>query len=152
MATITDVSPPITHDRGTRNPSTTARDRARRRALRVLTGITLVSLAMLAYLVLRGHTVGEQVWGPITAAGAAIVAVASLAFLAVRGRSRAAKLALAAAWLSIAVAGFGGYQSHRLAGAPVVDGVREGPPVAPLMFVGLAVAATVSIRAGSKEA
>lgn len=151
MSTATDVAPAITADRGLHAPSDADRGRTRRRAMRVLTGISLVSVAVLAYLLVRGHTAGEQIWGPITAGVAAITGALSLAYLGVRGHSKAASLALAAAWLAIAVAGYGGYQSHRLAYAQGAGESGEGPSVMPLVLVGFAIAGTVSVRAGSKE-
>lgn len=150
MSSYSESNPAVAVARGPAVAVVPDRARARRRAMRVTAVVTIASLAMLAYLLLRGHTVGEQVWGPITAAAGAITGTLSLAFLTVRGRGRAAKVALAAAWLTVAFLGFGGYQSHRLALPAGGEGNREGPPIAPLMFIGFGIAGTASVRSGSK--
>lgn len=129
----------------------TARDRARRRAMRMTTAIALLSLGLLIDLLLVGHSIGGQIWGPMTAAFAAMVAGLSLAFLAVRRRNRAARIGLIALWLSVAFLGFGGYNDHRLPRpADTVTDQRQRPPLAPLVFTGMGIAGALSLRAGTK--
>jgi hypothetical protein len=127
-----------------------ARDRARQRAMWVTTGITLFSIGLLADLLLVAHTSGEEIWGPITAALAALAGALSLAVLYIRGRNRAARYALIAVWLTVAFFGFGGYNSHRL---PLPDGTvdsRPRPPLAPLVFTGMGIAGAAVLRSGTK--
>jgi len=126
-------------------------DRRRRRAMRVSAVITIGSIAMLGDLLLVGHTTGEQIWGPITAAGGALVGLLSLAFLAVRGRSRVALIVLYTLWAVVAFFGFGGYNDHRLPRpADTVTDQRERPPLAPLMFTVWGIAGAAALRYGSK--
>ena len=125
--------------------------RARRRALIVTTGITIVSFGLLIDLLLVRHTTGEEIWGPITAAIAATTGVLSLVVLARRGRSRAARWGLIALWLTVAFFGFGGYNSHRLPRpADTATDQRPRPPLAPLAFTGLGIAGAVVLRSGTK--
>ena len=138
---------------GTTAPSTDrARSRARRRALIVTSGIAITAFALFVDLLLVGHTVGEEIWGPVTAMAGAAVGVLSLAYLAVGGRSRVARLALYALWGMVAFFGYGGYNDHRLPRpADTITDQRERPPLAPLAFTGLAVAGAVALRSGSKS-
>jgi hypothetical protein len=120
--------------------------------MRVTTAITLASLGLLVDLLLVGHTVGEEIWGPITAAFAAMTAGLSLGFLAVRGRNRAARIGLFALWLTVGFFGLGGYNDHRLPRpADTVTDQRERPPLAPLVFTGMGIAGAVVLRSGTKE-
>jgi hypothetical protein len=133
-------------------PSGGARARSRRRALTVMAGITVGSVALFGDLLLVGHTVGEEIWGPVTALAGSVVGFASLAYLAKRGRSRVARLVLYALWATVALFGFGGYNDHRLPRpADTLVDQRERPPLAPLAFTGLAIAGAVALRSGSKE-
>jgi peptidoglycan/LPS O-acetylase OafA/YrhL len=125
-------------------------DRARRRATRFIAVITLLSTAMVVDFLLAGHTNGDEIWGPITAALAAITGALSLVYLAVNGRNRAVRFGLIAVWLTVAFFGFGGYQSHRL---PLPEGTvdsRPRPPLSPLMFTGIGIAGAINLRSGSK--
>jgi len=127
------------------------RARTRRRALKVTAGITIGSLALLVDLLLVGHTTGEEIWGPVTAAAGTVVGLLSLAYLAMRGRSRMARIALYALWGMVAFFGFGGYNDHRLPRpADTITDQRERPPLAPLVFTGLGIAGAVTLRSGSK--
>ena len=122
----------------------------RGRALLVTSVVTLGSLAMLGDLLLVGHTNGEEIWGVVTAAVAALTGVLSLVVLLRRSRSRAARFGLIALWLTVAFFGFGGYNSHRL---PLPDGTTDGrprPPLAPLVFTGFGIAGALAVRSGSK--
>ena len=128
-----------------------ARDRARRRALLISGGITIGAISLLVDLLLVGHTTGEEIWGPATAAFASAVGLLSLAYLALRGRNRAARIALYALWLTVAFFGYGGYNDHRLPRpADAASDQRERPPLAPLAFTGLGIAGAVVLRSGSK--
>ncbi len=143
---------PATAGTGLKPTSSDAtRARAHRRAIVATAGIAPGSLALLVDLLLAGHTVGEEIWGPVTAAASTLVGLLSLAYLAVRGRSRAARIALYAMWLSVAFLGFGGYNDHRLPRpADTITDQRERPPLAPLAFTGLAIAGAVALRSGTK--
>jgi len=135
-------------------PTTTeaSRARARRRGIYVTAAITLGSLGLLVDLLLAGHTLGEELWGPMTAAVATLTGALSLAFLAVRGRSRAARFLLYGLWALVAFFGYGGYNDHRLPrSADTIADQRQRPPQAPLVFTGLGVAGAVVLRSGSKS-
>ena len=150
MATFTRATPAIAADRSSL-AGLAPRDRARRRAMRVTAAISIASLGLLVDLLLVGHTTGEEIWGPITAALAASTAGLSLVFLAVRGRNRAIRIGLIAFWLTVAFFGFGGYNDHRLARpADTVTDQRERPPLAPLVFTGMGIAGAVVLRSGTK--
>ena len=152
MSTYAPATPAAAGDRSAIDAPDAARDRARRRALWVTTAIALVSLGLLVDLLLVGHTVGEEIWGPVTAAVAALTAGLSLGFLAVRGRSRAARIGLYALWLTVAFFGFGGYNDHRLRWATdTVTDQRARPPLAPLVFTVMGIAGAVVLRSGTKE-
>ncbi len=150
MSSISQANPVTAGARATPATSDAARDRARRRAMRITTGITIVSLALLVDLLLVNHTTGEEIWGPITAAMTALTAGLSLVFLAVRGRSRLARFALYALFATVAFFGFGGYNSHRLAGPEGTVDSRPRPPLAPLMFTGMGIVGAVILRSGTK--
>jgi hypothetical protein len=128
------------------------RDRGRPRALIVTAGVAVGSLALFVDLLLAGHTTGEEIWGPVSAAIAAGVGLLSLAFLALRGRSRVPRILLYCLWVLVAFLGFGGYNDHRLP-RPVdtITDQRERPPLAPLAFTGLAIAGAVALRSGSNR-
>lgn len=150
MSTPTPVAPAMAGARATPVPSEPVLDRARRKALVVISVITLASVGLLADLLLVGHTNGEEIWGPITAVSAALVGALSLAFLYFRGRNRGVRIGLVLLWLTIAFFGFGGYNSHRL---PLPEGTvdsRPRPPLAPLVFTGLGIAGALSLRSGTK--
>jgi hypothetical protein len=149
MSTFTQATPATAVDRGASTRVKAAdSERARRRAMRATAVIGLVSLGLVVDLLLVGHTIGEQLWGPITAAMATVTAGLSFAFLAIRGRSRLARFGLIALWLTVAFFGYGGYNDHRI--APSVGETRPRPPLAPLMFTGLGIAGAVFTRSGSK--
>jgi hypothetical protein len=117
----------------------------------VTAGITLGSFALLVDLLLVGHTVGEEIWGPVTAAAGTVVGLLSMVYLAMGGRSRVARIGLYALWVMVAFFGFGGYNDHRLPrAADTVTDQRERPPLAPLAFTGLAIVGAVALRSGSK--
>lgn len=150
MSTPTPIAPGMAGARAMPVRSASTVDRARRRALTVLGVVTLASVGLLADLLLVGHTNGEEIWGPVTAASSALVGVLSLAFLYVRGRNRAVRIGLILLWLTIAFFGFGGYNSHRL---PLPEGTvdsRPRPPLAPLVFIGMGFAGALSVRSGAK--
>jgi hypothetical protein len=127
------------------------RARTRRRAQVALAGLTVGSLALLVDLLLAGHTVGEEIWGPVTALAATVTGTLSLVYVAVAARSRAARLVLYSLWVLVGFFGFGGYNDHRLP-RPVdtITDQRERPPLAPLAFTAMAVAGAVALRSGSK--
>ena len=128
-----------------------ARARTGRRATLVTAGITVGSFALFVDLLLAGHTVGEEIWGPVTAIAGTVVGLLSLAYLAMGGRSRVARIVLYALWVFVAFLGFGGYNDHRLPRpADTITDQRERPPLAPLAFTGLAIAGAVALRSGSK--
>jgi hypothetical protein len=150
MSTLTQPTTGVPVGRAVPAAPATVRDRARRRALWVTSGLTILAVGLLADLLLVGHTNGEEIWGPITAGLAALTGALSLAILARRGRNRAARYAVIALWLTVAFFGFGGYNSHRL---PAPDGTvdpRPRPPLAPLMFTGMGIAGAVVLRSGTK--
>jgi peptidoglycan/LPS O-acetylase OafA/YrhL len=119
--------------------------------MRVTAVVTTASLVVLAILLANRHTIGEEIWGPVTAAGGVLVGVLSLAYLARRGRSRVARYALYALWLTVAFFGFGGYNDHRLPRpADTITDQRERPPLAPLMFTVWGIAGAVALRSGTK--
>jgi len=152
MSSATRTASATTGIGGVPAPADVTRARTRRRAIRVTAGITIGSLALLVDLLLVGHTVGEEIWGPVTAAVTAGVGLLSLMFLAVRGRSRLARILLYALWVFVAFLGFGGYNDHRLPRpADTIADQRERPPLAPLVFTGLGIAGAVVLRSGSKE-
>jgi len=127
------------------------RARTRRRAIAFTAGIAILSVGLLVDLLLVGHTAGEEIWGPVTAAVTAGVGLLSLVFLAARGRSRMARMFLYALWVFVAFLGFGGYNDHRLPRpADTITDQRERPPLAPLVFTGLGIAGAVVLRSGSK--
>jgi len=127
------------------------RARTHRRALMVTAGITVGSFALFVDLLLAGHTVGEEIWGPVTAITGTVVGLLSLAYLAMGGRSRVARIPLYALWAMVAFFGFGGYNDHRLPrSADTITDQRERPPLAPLAFTGLGIAGAVALRNGSK--
>jgi len=150
MSPPTQATPALVGDRSTTGRAEAARDRSRRRAMRVTAVIAIASVALLVDLLLVRHTVGEEIWGPITAAMAAIAAGLSLAYLKVRGRGRAARIGLIALWLTVAFFGFGGYNSHRLALTEGTVDSRTRPPLAPLIFTGMGIAGALSLRSGTK--
>jgi hypothetical protein len=132
--------------------SDATRGRTRRRAMRVTTVVTLGSLGLFVDLLLVGHTTGEEIWGPITAASASVVGLLSLAFMAAHGRSRVALAVLYSLWAMVAFFGFGGYNDHRLSRpADTITDQRQRPPLAPLIFTVAGIAGAVSLRSGSKE-
>ena len=117
----------------------------------VTAAITVGSLALLVDLLLAGHTVGEEIWGPVTAVAGTVVGFLSLAFLAAGGRGRVARVVLYALWAMVAFFGFGGYNDHRLPRpADTITDQRERPPLAPLAFTGMAIVGAVALRSGSK--
>jgi hypothetical protein len=119
----------------------------------VSAGITIVSFALFVDLLLAGHTVGEEIWGPVTAIAGGVVGLLSLAYLAMGGRSRAARLILYALWAMVAFFGIGGYNDHRLPRpADTITDQRERPPLAPLTFTGIAIVGAVTLRRASKGA
>ena len=123
---------------------------SRRRALLVISAVTLGCLGLMGDLLLVGHTRGGEIWGVATAVFGALVGVLSLAFLIRRSRNRVARIGLVALWLTVAFFGFGGYNSHRL---PLPDGMSEErprPPLAPLIFTGIGIAGALAVRSGSK--
>jgi hypothetical protein len=123
---------------------------SRRRALLVISAVTLGCLGLLGDLLLVGHTRGDEIWGVATAFIGSLVGVLSLAFLVRRSRHRVARIGLVALWLTVAFFGFGGYNSHRL---PLPDGLSEErprPPLAPLIFTGFGIAGALAVRSGSK--
>ena len=127
------------------------RARTRRRALMITAGITVGSLALFVDLLLVGHTVGEEIWGPVTAIAGTVVGILSLAYMAMGGRSRVARIVLYALWAMVAFFGFGGYNDHRLPRpADTITDQRERPPLAPLAFTGIAMVGAVALRNGSK--
>ncbi len=151
MSTLTQATPAAAGDRGAlTEPKAAGSDRARRRAMVATAVMALVSLGLVFDLLLVGHTIGEEIWGPITAAMAATTAALSFVFLAIRGRNRLARYGLIALWLTVAFFGFGGYNSHRLALPEGTVDTRPRPPLAPLMFTGMGIAGAVLTRAGSK--
>jgi hypothetical protein len=122
----------------------------RRRALLVITMVTVGCLVLLGDLLMVGHTRGEEIWGVATALSGVLIGALSLTFLIRHGRSRFARLGLIALWLTVAFFGLGGYNSHRL---PLPDGTvdpRPRPPVAPLVFTGFGIAGALAVRSGSK--
>ena len=135
-------------------PDRSARERGQRRgrAMIATTMLAIGSSALLVDLLLVGHTNGEQIWGPVTAALAAAVAAMSLGYLGLRMRSRFGRLVLIALWLLVAFFGFGGYNGHRAAIAPDSVDPRPRPPLAPLVFTGFGLAGAFSLRYGAKGA
>ena len=128
-----------------------SRARTRRRALIVTAAVAAGSFALFVDLLLAGHTVGEEVWGPVTAVAGIVVGLLSLAYLAMGGRSRVARIALYALWAMVAFFGFGGYNDHRLPRpADTITDQRERPPLAPLAFTGIAIVGAVALLSGSK--
>lgn len=151
MTTSTQASSATAGSRPAQGHREATRDRSRRRAMYATAAIALGSLALLVDLLLANHTTGEEIWGPVTAASGSAVGVLSLAYLAVRGRSRAARFALYALWLTVAFFGYGGYNDHRLPRpADTITDQRQRPPLAPLVFTGLGIAGAVVLRSGSK--
>jgi hypothetical protein len=151
MSTSTRAAPATTGTTLAPARSVETRARRRRRALVVTAGIAVGSAALLVDLLLVGHTVGEEVWGPVTAGAGTVVGLASLAYLAVGGRSRVARITLYALWGLVAFFGFGGYNDHRLPRpADTISDQRERPPLAPLAFTGMAIVGAVALRSASK--
>ena len=92
------------------------RDRATPSRDRVTAVITLASFVLLATCCWCGTRPARRSGARSPRRWRACVGALSLAFLAIRGRSRVARLALYALWLTVAFFGFGGYKSHRLPG------------------------------------
>jgi peptidoglycan/LPS O-acetylase OafA/YrhL len=131
--------------------SVMTRSRVRRRALMLTAALTVGSFALFVDLLMAGHTVGEEVWGPVTAIAGTVVGLLSLAYLAMGGRRRAARILLYALWAVVAFFGFGGYNDHRLPRpADTITDQRERPPLAPLAFTGIAIVGAFALRSGSK--
>ena len=150
MSTITQPATAVPVPRAIAASLEATRNRTRRRALWVTTALTVLSAGLVVDLLLVGHTSGEEIWGPVTAALAALTGALSLVVIYRRGRSRVARFSLIALWLTVAFFGFGGYNSHRL---PVPDGTVESrprPPLAPLMFTGIGLAGAYVLRSGTK--
>jgi hypothetical protein len=117
----------------------------------VTVGIALGSFALFVDLLLAGHTVGEEIWGPVTAVAGTVVGLLSLAYLALGGRRPVARIALYTLWAMVAFFGFGGYNDHRIPRpSDTITDQRERPPLAPLAFTGLAIVGAVALRGGSK--
>ena len=151
MSTMSDVKRAAASARAMPGTSEARQERARRRAMRITVGITIVSLALLVDLLLVGHTSGEQIWGPITAGLAGLTGGLSLTLQLVRGRNRATRWALYALFATVAFFGFGGYNDHRLLlRADAAGDQRQPPPLAPLMFTGMGIAGAVVLRYGTK--
>ena len=152
MSSSTRAAPATTGTSLASARSVMTRSRSRRRALMVTAVLTVGSFALFVDLLLAGHTVGEEIWGPVTALAGTVVGLLSLAYLAMSGRSRVARLALYALWVMVAFFGFGGYNDHRLPRpADTITDQRERPPLAPLAFTGIAIAGAVALRSGSKS-
>ena len=152
MSTPTRAAPATAGAGLTPTTSGATRGRARRRATYATAGVSIASFALLVDLLLVGHTTGEEIWGPLTAASGTAVGMLSLAYLAVGGRNRAARFLLYGLWVMVAFFGFGGYNDHRLPRtADTITDQRERPPLAPLVFTGLGIAGAVVLRYGSKE-
>jgi hypothetical protein len=150
MSTINPVASDAA--RATFEPAIAERhDRAHRRAVKAISVIALSCAALLIDLLLVGHTSGEEIWGPITAAAGTAVGVLSLAYLIHGGRSRAARIALYALWVMVAFFGFGGYNDHRRTTPADVADTRPRPPLAPLVFTGLGLAGAAVLRYEGKE-
>jgi hypothetical protein len=150
MSTLSQSTTDATFGRVAGAATAAARERTRRRAIWITAAITVACIGLFGDLLLVGHTSGEELWGPVTAAMAAVAGALSLAMLLLGGRNRVARYALIAIWLTVAFFGFGGYNSHRL---PVPDGtveLRPRPPLAPLVFTGLGIAGAVVLRSGTK--
>ena len=150
MSTLTQETIGVTAGVSSTATERTSRDRARRRAMWVTAALTVFAVGLLADLLLVAHTNGEEIWGPVTAALAAVSGALSLVILGMRGRNRLARYAVIALWLTVAFFGFGGYNSH---GLPLPDGTvdpRPRPPLAPLVFTGIGIAGAVVLRSGTK--
>ena len=116
-----------------------------------MAGITVAAAALFVDLILVGHTVGEELWGPVTAMAGTVVGALSLAYLVMGMRSRAARIVLYGLWVMVAFFGVGGFNDHRLPrSADTITDQRERPPFAPLVFTGMAIAGAVALRSGSK--
>ena len=151
MSSLTQAAPATAGTTLAPPRSVETRARARRRALMVTAGIAVGSFALFVDLLLVGHTVGEEIWGPVTAIAGTVVGFLGLAYLAKGGRSRVARMGLYALWGMVAFFGFGGYNDHRLPRpADTITDQRERPPLAPLAFTGLAIAGAFALRSGSK--
>jgi peptidoglycan/LPS O-acetylase OafA/YrhL len=123
-------------------------DRARRRATWFTALITVISVWEAADLLMMGHTKGWAIFGPVTAALAAVAGVVSLAYLTMRARRRVATIGLVALWLFVALAGYEGFSAHRHA---ITLGADTQPPaVAPLLFTALGIAGATVLRYGTK--
>jgi hypothetical protein len=124
----------------------------RQRPVLVTAVATVASAGLLVDLLLVGHTTGEEIWGPITAAMATLVGLLSLAFLLRRGTNLAARVLLIGLWVLVAFFGFGGYNSHRLPQpADTITDQRPRPPVAPLAFTALGIAGAAATYVGSRR-
>lgn len=126
-------------------------DRAHARAIKATFVVAAFCAGLLVDLLLAGHTSGEEIWGPITAASGTLVGVLSLVYLVHGGRNRVARLALYGLWGMVAFFGFGGYNDHRLPVPPDVVDSRPRPPLAPLVFTGLGLAGAYVLRYDAKE-
>jgi peptidoglycan/LPS O-acetylase OafA/YrhL len=151
MSLLSPATPAAPAAGGPSIPASASRARARRRALIVTGGIALLSAGLLVDLLLVGHTSGEELWGPVTAAFGAVVGTLAFTYLALRGRSRAARILLYALFLTVAFFGYGGYNDHRLPTPAGVVDERTRPPLAPLTFTVLGIAGALALRSGSKE-
>ena len=151
MSSSTRAAPAAAGTALSANRSVEARSRASRRARVVTVGITVAAFALLVDLLLAGHTVGEEIWGPVTALAGVTVGALSLGYLVTGMRSRAARIVLYGLWVMVAFFGVGGFNDHRLPrSADTITDQRERPPFAPLVFTGMAIAGAVALRSGSK--
>src|SRR5262245_36247585 len=124
-------------------------DRARRRAIWFTAVLTLIGVWETADLLMMGHTTGWAIFGPVTAALAAIAGGVSLAYLATRRRRRIATIGLIALWLFVALAGYEGFSAHRHAVALGFTDT-QAPAVAPLLFTVVGIAGATILRYGTK--
>ena len=108
----------------------TARDTTMSRGL--ATALVLASCALLAVMAVRGHDVGGEVWGLVTAVLAVGASLATRS--ALRSGRRRDRLATAALWLVVACLGIAGTFDHAAAVLPEYLDQRTRPALVPLVY------------------
>lgn len=124
-----------------------------RRVAALGTAVVTVACLMLLGLFLEGrHTAGGEIVGVIAAGGGVAISVLSLVHICLSRDHRLARVLLMVLWLVLAVGGIGGLIDHA---EPVVPGQsidqRPRPPLAPLVFTGLALLGATALGVGSRR-
>jgi hypothetical protein len=110
--------------------------------------MAIASGSLLALMVLRGHDIGGEIWGPI--AGVMAVSASILTFAVHRSSGRVGRTAIALPWIVVIVLGVAGTLEHA---DPVLPGFldqRTRPPLVPLVYSMLGVVGIMMVFARSR--